>query len=104
WLPELTPVCHLCHDTTRVGDAGLAHLKSTTRLVQLTLNGTRVTDDGLALLRELPCRRSLQTLHLASLPITDEGLSHLRDFERLEILNLSDTRVTDDGLRHVARL
>ena len=38
-------------------------------------------------------------LDLSGSRVTDEGLAHLRELKNLTHLDLSDTRVTDAGLR-----
>jgi hypothetical protein len=56
---------------TKVGDAGLVHLKGLTDLRQLSLHSD---------------------------PITDEGLTHLKELTNLEFLDLDETRVNGTGL------
>jgi len=43
----------LALDSTRVGDAGLAHLETLTKLQFLELSDTKVTDEGVKKLRKL---------------------------------------------------
>lgn len=64
----------------------------------LSLQSTRITDDGL---RHLPQLDSLRELVLAETHITDEGILHLQRLDKLNSVILSNTRVTTDG---VARL
>jgi hypothetical protein len=59
-------------DDTRVGDAGLAHLA---RLLRLrSLSHTRISDAGLAHLARLP---RLQVLVLNGTRVTDTGLARI---------------------------
>jgi hypothetical protein len=62
------------------------------------VSGTsRVTDNDLECLKGLNIRR----LYLATLPITDAGLEHLKGLTKLEFLDLEGTQVTDAGLVHL---
>ena len=77
-----------------------AHLADLAHLQWLYLNGTEVTDRGLANLKRLD---SLTLLHLADTQITDAGLEHLAALTNLRILHLSGTPVTDDGIEKLKR-
>ena len=80
---------------TKITDDGLKLLKGLTELEYLDLGRTRVTDAGLVNLKGL---RNLQWLDLRLTPITDAGLEHLKDLPRLKSLCLDYTEVTDTGL------
>jgi Leucine-rich repeat (LRR) protein len=106
---------------TSVSDAGLAHLVAATKLKQLFLEGTKLTDDGLLLvgrlkaLEELDLSRlegisdeglaalaglkNLNVLHLSGSPISDAGLAHLRGLKQLQSLETTGTKVTPEGLQ-----
>ena len=88
-------------DETKVSDAGLAHLKELKGLTHLYLKDTLVTDAGLTHLNEL---KSLRALSLRGTKVTDAGLWHLREFKGLEALSLNGTAVTDAGLAHLKEL
>jgi Leucine-rich repeat (LRR) protein len=65
-------------------------------LVGLNLRGQDVTDDHLALLKDLT---GLTRLHLENTKVTDKGLAQLKGLTNLEYLNLyGDAGVTDAGL------
>jgi hypothetical protein len=64
-------------------------------VLEADLGGTKVTNDGLAVLEGLS---SLRTLSLASTGVTDAGLAHLTGLAGLRKLNLYDTQTTDVGL------
>jgi hypothetical protein len=84
------------------GDQQIAVLpKVAAQIAWLDLAGTRVTDDGLAVLSEL---ENLSRLHLEQTSVGDEALAHLAHLSRLEYLNLYGTRVTDAGLAHLRAL
>jgi hypothetical protein len=65
------------------------------RLTELWLGGPKITDAGLAQLREMT---GLTTLGLYHARITDAGLVHPERLTGLETLDLSGTQVTDKGL------
>jgi hypothetical protein len=74
-----------------VDDQTLEHLKGMAQLRELDLNGTRVTDRGLAVIATLPV---LKTLRVARTKISDEGFrTHLFAKESLERLDLTSTEV-----------
>jgi hypothetical protein len=79
-----------------VTDATLDHLAGLTKLTELDLNYTQVTDAGLAKLKALP----LKTLRLRETKITDEGFrEHLMPREALMELDLTDTAVKSSTAR-----
>ena len=65
------------------------------RLQKLNLQGTRVTDAGLAHLARMP---RLEFLDLRDTQVTDAGLAHLSALERLRSLRLGQTKVTTSGI------
>ena len=80
-----------------VTDTGLATIAhGFPELQQLDLSHCQVTDDGLALLRNLP----LESLRLRGCKtVTDTGLATIaHGFPELQQLDLSHCQVTDDGL------
>jgi hypothetical protein len=91
---ELSPT-QLVLDNTRVTDAGLARLRNATRLQTLSLGGTVVTDAGLEHLRGLT---QLQRLYLHKTLVTDAGLAHLRGLGQLRELRLDGSAVTEAGV------
>jgi hypothetical protein len=86
---------------TNVTDETVALLKEMVSLVDLNLATTRVTDAGLAHLAGLT---NLTVLHLENTGITDAGLEHLKGLVHLRYLNLYGTGVTDAGLEHLKGL
>jgi hypothetical protein len=86
--------------TQDVTDAGLAEL-SLGNLNRLQINGTKVTDAGLALLKD---SKKLSVLWADRTDITDKGLEHLKALNELSWLTLNGTKVTDAGLGHLEGL
>ncbi len=80
----------------RITDQGLAYLKDRTDLMVLDLtNNPAITDAGLAHLRHLTELRQLILRNNSQ--ITDAGLVHLEKMQHLDILVLHGTRVTAAG-------
>jgi hypothetical protein len=96
---ELSPT-QLVLDNTRLTDAGLARLRSATRLQTLSLGGTDVTDAGLEHLSGLT---RLRRLYLFKTSVTDAGLAHLKGLTGLTDLHLGYTAVTDRGVDDLRR-
>ena len=81
---------------------GLGHLAEIPRVQELDLySATRITNDGIAVLKRLP---NLRKLNIAHVQVTDAGLAHLKAIKTLESLRLLDRDITDAGLRHLAEL
>ncbi len=81
--------------------AGYAKSIDDGRVISLDLSATRLADDGLAQVRQLP---DLQWLFLNGTQVTDAGLAHLVCLTDLTFLHLADTEITDAGLDHLANL
>jgi Leucine-rich repeat (LRR) protein len=101
-----------------IGDGAMAAIKDWTKLRELNLHGTKITDAGISLLSHVPLESidvgfSLFTDNgmdrLAAIPtlrriavggnkITDVGLSALRTLPHLTALDLSGKQRTDSGL------
>jgi Leucine-rich repeat (LRR) protein/predicted Ser/Thr protein kinase len=82
-------------EETGVSDAGLAHFKNPSTLVDLALYGNRlVTDVGLSNFRNCP---NIRGLYLDNTGVTDKGLAYFKECQ-LVVLGLSGTKITDDGL------
>jgi internalin A len=90
-------------DLTRspIGNSGIECLKDLTKLRELWLDTTKVTDDGLAVLTRLP---NLGLLYVSGLRITDAGLERLATLKKLQVLSLEGTDVTDEGLASLREL
>jgi Leucine-rich repeat (LRR) protein len=80
--------------STRVSDAGLAHLKGLTDLVALELADTRVSDDGLVHLKGLT---KLKGLQLPGTRVSDASLKSFTSLPSLSHLGLVSTRVSARG-------
>ncbi len=87
---------------TRVGDAGLEHLRSMTRLRAIDLSDCNsVSSAGVEALSGLP---NLKFLKVWGPQINDRTLDSIAQMSSLEVLGLNDTRVTDAGIEKLAGL
>jgi hypothetical protein len=100
-LKPLTKLRELSLYNTAVTDADLERLRGLPELHTLNLSDTKITDAGLATLQSLP---NLRTLYLNNTKITDAGLQYLRGMPNLQELTLYQTRVTDQGLAQLRSL
>jgi hypothetical protein len=77
-------------------DHVVGYLTHFQRLRDLTLQGSTITDNGLALL--LPLREKLVWLDISNTPISDAAISDLKRFSGLRTLRLQNTRITPAGI------
>lgn len=84
-----------------INDQTLALLKTAVGLESLDLNGTEVSDGGIAELGDLT---ALRYLSLERTRITDRTLARIESWKTLEELDLTTTAVTDAGIRELAGL
>ena len=96
-----TRVRNLSLGRTAVTDAGMKHLSGCTNLAWLDLSLTSIGDEGLAGIKD--CRQ-LKQLFLEGTKITDTSLPLIGGLKELEELDLSAVRVTDDALSCLASL
>ena len=86
----------------KLADNDLGFLKSLMTLESLNLSGTRITDAGLANLRTLTRLTDLELPK--SKDITDAGLGNLAALTELRTLILDDSGVHGEGLKHLQRM
>ena len=84
-----------------VSDATLEDVAKLSQLERLEVLQSRVTDDGLVLLRQLP---RLRQLSLQETLVTDDGLVQLAGLSHLEELDLGDNNLTDAGIAQLKGL
>jgi hypothetical protein len=86
----------------RITDRGLAYLRDSSQLESLRMiRAKALTDAGLVHLSNLT---NLQVLDLSSCPVTGPGLAHLAGMRRLSALVIRGAPLTDDGLAHLGKL
>lgn len=93
---DLVTSLHL-DGSRRVTDKGLQHLARMPRLERLDLSGCNITDQGLAVFRQLPELREFYLHHHDGL--SDEGLANLAFCERLERVDLLGSTAGDGVIR-----
>ncbi len=79
----------------------LAALAGQDKLLHVSLARSRITDDGLARIKDLP---GLNHLDLEDTAITDAGLEHLAALQNLSLLFLNGTQIDGAGLAHLSDL
>lgn len=87
--------------STKVTEAGVAHLGGLTDLERVNLSYTPQTDDGL---KHLAGMKKLKSLNLAKCQIEGPGLAHLAAMKQLEELHLEYNPLTEEALPHLLRL
>jgi hypothetical protein len=101
-LATLTKLRELNLYETGVTDADLQRLRGMPALQVLTLSGnTKITDAGLECVQGL---HGLRALHLNQTRVTDTGLARLRGLSYLKEVSLFGTPITDEGLAHLSHL
>lgn len=85
-------VTMLNFSSSKLTDADLVNLKSSTKVEELGLHGTQVTDDGLDSLAGMS---NLRQLNLTDTEVGDAGIAKLAALKSLVRLDLQDTNVTD---------
>jgi Leucine-rich repeat (LRR) protein len=102
-LRPLSPRIHalwgLYMENSALTDAGLEPLLGATRIGDLTITGSRITDAGLD---HVALLTSLWKLRLGRSAITDAGLARLKSLKLLESLSLTETALTDSSVETLA--
>jgi len=84
-----------------VNGTGLAFLQSSTDLTELSMVGTPIDDDGVALIADHP---RLEMLDLENTLVNDCGISHLTGLISLKWLSFKECIITDNGLKNLPQL
>jgi hypothetical protein len=88
-------------ETSRITDHGLAHLRDLKQLQSLHIRGLLVTDAGLDSLSGLS---NLHNLVLSRTRVQGSGLASLKSLPKLGYLSLDGSTVTPQGLSHLSGL
>ncbi|MEZ5404367.1 MAG: hypothetical protein R2729_32100 [Bryobacteraceae bacterium] len=83
-----------------VTDTDLRRLAELPRLSYLDLSVTRITDQGMQALKNLPGVTDLN-LRFAEY-VTDEGLAAIKGWKKLRRLNIHGAKISDTTLEHIA--
>jgi Leucine-rich repeat (LRR) protein len=100
-LRNCTRISNLDLDRTQISDAGLFYLRNFDELTILELDETKVTDTGLIHLTELP---KLRVVTLENTQISDAGLKHLAQIKSITWIDVKYTNISDVGIAHLSRL
>jgi len=85
-----------------MGDAEMLSLAELPDLEKLDLSHTRITDEGMLLLKSAPKIRDLSLFYAEW--ITDQGMAAIRDWKHLKRLNLRGTRISNLTLEILSRI
>jgi hypothetical protein len=91
----LSRLVGLSLSNTKITDAGVARLKDCQQLRELLLDGTALTDKGLKQIAELP---NLERLLIDGTNVTDAGVAHLKRLPKLSFLRVSEPRISTKAL------
>ena len=100
-ISQLKNVMELRLDTTDVTDQGLEMLKSMSKLVDLNVRKTLITSSGLAVFKEM---RRLQRLAIGFNRLSDDSLVQLEPLANLEYLYVPACQLSDKAIDHIAKL
>jgi len=99
-LPSFSKLKGLYLGENRLTNVGLAYLKDVPALEELALGPGRMTDKGLM---QLAACRNLQYLSLAGTNFTDFGMTYIKDIPRLKTLHASAlNHLTDRGMENIS--
>lgn len=85
----------------RIGDDGIKHINSANPLESINLSLTQVSDVGV---RQLPVFTKLRELDLDHTGVTEDGLEHVAKCKTLEYLRLAGLSIGDRGIAQLAPL
>jgi hypothetical protein len=97
-LPNITSL--ILYGSPGVGDAGLVTLSRNRSLETLSLGNIGVTDDGLAALRSFPCLKELIVYRDVARPrlLTDRAVKHLSTLTKLNKLSVTGGWISDAAI------
>lgn len=84
-----------------ITDDDVLEMCKNTRLVNISLESTKITDKALEYLATLP---NLMYLWLDNTQITGEGFIHFTTHKKLQALGLNQTKVSDETLKIIAQI
>lgn len=87
---------------SKIGDRSIKHFGTIPTLQSFHLGHAKCTNDGLS--KFFAQQRSLRSLSLRSIPITDKILPEIAKLNQLRSLAIIDVPISDKGLKDLARL
>ncbi len=100
-ISKIATLRHLDITSTKVTDNGLKYLENNTNLIELLLNGDRITGDGI---RSISTIKGLRTLYLDDTDISDKDLQPLANLPHLQTLHLNACKITDSGIDFISQM
>jgi hypothetical protein len=101
-LLQLTNLSYLDLSLTRITDQGMQELKNLPGIIELNLYFAEyVTDEGLAVVKNW---KKLKRLNVHGTKISDTTLDHISGITTLESVNVGSGMVTDVGIERLATL
>lgn len=97
-------VVELTMEKTAITDQGLAKLGPLKQLRRLILNNCAISSAGLEILAGLPLRETVISIGLQGTMIKEDDLKWLKGFSRLERLDVAGTRLSDASLSELQSL
>lgn len=99
-ITDFTPVrnfvkLELINVPPKFDDDQLRHLKDLSKLTNIGLDGTRVTDEGMAFIGSM---QQVRWLAIRDTAVSDAGLASLKELPLLSYLHLEGTNVTDNEI------
>ena len=91
---DLTKVTELSLGNTQITDAGLKELAKLQNLTNTNLGYTQITDAGL---KDIAKMQNLTDLSLSGTKITDACLRDIAKLQKLTYLSLRDTKITNEN-------
>ena len=98
-LPLLNEAKSLSFNSSDFSDRHVRYLDSLTNLNYLQLNGTRITQSGLA---HLSKKHRLTRLSLNDTGIGDEAIDAILAMNTLQVLRIHNTKLSESGLRRLS--
>ncbi len=96
-----TKLVQLNLDDTKVSDAGMESFKNCKGITFLFIGDTQVGDSGLAHFQNCT---GLTSMNLANTKVSDAGMKHLKNCKSLDVINLTSTKIGNRGGRTVPGL
>jgi hypothetical protein len=97
-IAQCPQVVELTLENTAITDQGLEKLRPIKQLRRLILNDCAISAAGLEILAGLPLHETVTSLGLRGTKIKGDDMKWLKDFSSLQRLDVSGTQVTDDSL------
>ena len=96
WVAKFVHLKDLYLRNTRIGDAGINHIRGLRELKLLAVSHTRITDKSMDV---IACFENLEELRINRTSVTDAGLGKVAQLRKLNYLDTRGTSITESGLK-----